>query len=202
VALLISMNNSPPIKEPRMHPFLKLALDLGPLLIFFAANALFGIFTATAVFMAAMLMVIATGIVVERRLSPMPLITGALVLVFGGLTLWLSNDIFIKIKPTILYVMFAAVLLGGLAFGRLFIKIVLGQTLRLNDAAWRILTWRWAFFFIGLAIVNEIVWRNVSTNTWVAFKVWAIFPLTLLFAVAQTPFISRHQIQDEPTGVG
>ncbi len=185
-----------------MHPLLKLALDLGPLLIFFAANALFGIFTATAVFMAAMLMVIATGIVVERRLSPMPLITGALVLVFGGLTLWLSNDVFIKIKPTILYAMFAAVLLGGLAFGRLFIKIVLGQTLRLNDTAWRILTWRWAFFFIGLAILNEIVWRNVSTNTWVAFKVWAIFPLTLLFAVAQTPFISRHQIQDEPTGAG
>jgi intracellular septation protein len=202
VAILISMNNSPPIKEPRMHPLLRLALDLGPLLIFFAANALFGIFTATAVFMAAMLMVIATGIVVERRLSPMPLITGALVLVFGGLTLWLSNDIFIKIKPTILYAMFATVLLGGLAFGRLFIKIVLGQTLRLNDAAWRILTWRWAFFFIGLAIVNEIVWRNVSTNTWVAFKVWAIFPLTLLFAVAQAPFISRHQIQDEPTGAG
>jgi intracellular septation protein len=202
VAILISMNKSPPIKEPRMHPLLRLALDLGPLLIFFAANALFGIFTATAVFMAAMLMVIATGIVVERRLSPMPLITGALVLVFGGLTLWLSNDIFIKIKPTILYAMFATVLLGGLAFGRLFIKIVLGQTLRLNDAAWRILTWRWAFFFIGLAIVNEIVWRNVSTNTWVAFKVWAIFPLTLLFAVAQAPFISRHQIQDEPTGAG
>ena len=96
-----------------MHPLLKLALDLGPLLIFFAANALFGIFTATAVFMAAMLIVIAIGIVVERKLSPMPLITGALVLVFGGLTLWLSNDIFIKIKPTILYAMFAGILLVG-----------------------------------------------------------------------------------------
>ena len=97
-----------------MHPLLKLALDLGPLLIFFAANALFGIFTATAVFMAAMLIVIAIGIVVERKLSPMPLITGALVLVFGGLTLWLSNDIFIKIKPTILYAMFAGILLDAL----------------------------------------------------------------------------------------
>ncbi len=196
------MNNSPQTEERRMNPLLKLALDLGPLLIFFAANALFGIFTATAVFMSAMLIVITVGIVVERRLSPMPLITGALVLVFGGLTLWLSNDIFIKIKPTILYAMFAAVLLGGLAFGRLFIKIVLGQTLRLNDAAWRILTWRWAIFFIGLAILNEIVWRNVSTNTWVAFKVWAIFPLTLIFAMAQAPFISRHQIQDEPSSAG
>ena len=182
-----------------MHPFLKLALDLGPLLIFFAANAVFGIFTATAVFMAAMLIVIAIGIAIERKISPMPLITGALVLLFGGLTLWLSNDIFIKIKPTILYAIFAAVLLGGLAFSRLFIKLLLGQTLKLSDAAWRTLTWRWAVFFVALAIINEIVWRNVSTNTWVAFKVWAIFPLTLLFAMAQTPFISRHQIESDET---
>ena len=185
-----------------MNPLLKLALDLGPLLIFFAANALFGIFTATAIFMAAMLIVIAVGIIVERKLSPMPLMTGALVLVFGGLTLWLANDIFIKIKPTILYAMFAGILLGGLLFDRLFIKTVLGQTLRLNDAAWRTLTWRWATFFIALAILNEIVWRNVSTNSWVAFKVWAILPLTLLFAMAQAPFISRHQIEDKPSGAG
>lgn len=182
-----------------MHPFLKLALDLGPLLIFFAANAVFGIFTATAVFMVAMLIVIATGIAIERKISPMPLITGGLVLVFGGLTLWLSNDIFIKIKPTILYAIFAAVLLGGLAFGRLFIKLLLGQTLRVSDAAWRTLTWRWAIFFVALALLNEIVWRNVSTNTWVAFKVWAIFPLTLLFAMAQAPFIARHQIESDET---
>ena len=185
-----------------MHPLLKFSLDLGPLLIFFAANALFGIITATEVFMAAMLMVIAIGIAVERKLSPMPLITGVLVLVFGGLTVWLSNDIFIKIKPTILYAMFATVLLGGLAFGRLFIKAVLGQSLRLSDAAWRILTWRWAIFFIALAVLNEIVWRNVSTNIWVAFKVWAVFPLTLLFAISQAPFISRHQIEDEPSRAG
>ena len=185
-----------------MHPLLKLALDLGPLLIFFAANAIFGIFTATAIFMAAMLIVIAVGIAVERKLSPMPLITGALVLIFGGLTLWLSNDIFIKIKPTILYAIFAAVLLGGLAFGRLFIKVVLGQTLRLNEAAWRTLTWRWSVFFIALAILNEVVWRNTSTNVWVAFKVWGVFPLTLLFAMSQAPFISRHQIEDETPRAG
>jgi intracellular septation protein len=182
-----------------MHPLLKLALDLGPLLIFFVANAAFGIFPATAVFMAAMVIVIATGIAVERKVSPMPLVTGALVLVFGGLTLWLSNDIFIKIKPTILYLMFAGVLLGGLVYGRLFIKLLLGQTLHLSDTAWRTLTWRWSLFFVALAILNEIVWRNVSTNTWVAFKVWAVFPMTLLFAMAQTPFIARHQIEGEET---
>jgi intracellular septation protein len=146
-----------------------------------------------------MLIVIAIGIVIERKLSPMPLITAALVLVFGGLTIWLSNDIFIKIKPTILYVMFAGVLLGGLVFSRLFIKVILGQTLRLSEMAWRTLTWRWALFFVVLAILNEIVWRNVSTDTWVAFKVWGVFPLTLLFAMAQTPFIARHQIETDET---
>lgn len=182
-----------------MHPLLKLALDLGPLLIFFAANAVFGIFTATAVFMATMLIVLAVGFAIERRISPMPLITASLVLVFGGLTLWLSNDIFIKIKPTILYVMFAAVLIGGLGFSRLFIKLVLGQTLHLSDEAWRTLTWRWSVFFIALAITNEIVWRHVSTNAWVAFKVWGVFPLTVIFAMAQTPFIARHQLESEQT---
>jgi intracellular septation protein len=178
---------------------LKLALDLGPLVIFFAANAVFGIFTATGVFMVAMLIVIALGFAIERKISPMPLITAGLVLLFGGLTLWLANDIFIKIKPTILYTMFAAVLLGGLVFSRLFIKFLLGQTMQLSDAAWRTLTWRWSIFFILLAIMNEIVWRNVSTNSWVAFKVWGVFPLTLLFAMAQTPFIARHQIEADDT---
>jgi intracellular septation protein len=185
-----------------MHPLLKLALDLGPLVVFFAANAVFGIFTATAVFMAAMIVVIALGIAIERKVSPIPLVTGAVVLVFGGLTLWLANDIFIKIKPTILYAIFASVLLGGLAYGRLFIKLLLGQTLQLSDAAWRKLTWRWSLFFLALAMLNEFVWRNVSTDTWVAFKVWAVFPLTLVFAMAQTPFIARHQIQSDETPAG
>ena len=182
-----------------MHPLLKLALDLGPLLVFFAANAAFGIFAATAVFMVVMIAVIAIGVAIERKVSPIPLITAVLVLVFGGLTLWLANDIFIKIKPTILYATFAAVLLGGLAFSRLFIKLLLGQTLRLSEPAWRTLTWRWALFFVALAVLNEFVWRNVSTNTWVAFKVWGVFPLTLLFAMAQTPFIARHQIETDET---
>lgn len=189
-------------ESPRIHPLLKLALDLGPLLIFFVVTQTAGIYWGTGAFMVAMLIAISIGVVVERKLSPMPLITGALVLVFGGLTLWLSNDVFIKIKPTILYTMFAAILLGGLAFGRLFIKTVLGQTLRLNDPAWRTLTWRWSAFFLVLAVLNEIVWRNVSTNTWVAFKVWAIFPLTLLFAMSQAPFISRHQIEDKASDAG
>jgi len=196
------MSQAADTQKPRINPLIKLALDLGPLLIFFAVNATAGIYWGTGAFMGAMVIAITIGIVAERKVSPMPLITLALVLVFGGLTIWLSNDVFIKIKPTILYVMFAAILLGGLVFGRLFIKTLLGQTLRLNDAAWRTLTWRWSAFFLVLAVLNEIVWRNVSTNTWVAFKVWGVFPLTLLFAMAQAPFISRHQIEDKPTGAG
>jgi intracellular septation protein len=180
-----------------MNPILKLALDLGPLLLFFVANAVSGIFTATAVFMLAMAVAITIGIVLEKRVSPVALVTGVLVLIFGSLTLWLSNDIFIKIKPTILYAMFSVVLLGGLRADRLFIKYLLGQNMRLPDPAWRTLTWRWAAFFLVLALANEIVWRNVSTNGWVAFKVWGVFPLTLLFALAQAPFIARHHIESD-----
>ena len=182
-----------------MNPLLKLALDLGPLLIFFAANGVGGIFTATAVFMLTMCASIAIGFAVEKKVSPVALITGALVLIFGGLTLWLSNDIFIKIKPTILYSMFAAVLMGGLLADRLLIKYVLGQSMRLPDAAWRALTWRWSVFFLALAGLNEFVWRNFSTDNWVVFKVWVVFPLTLLYAVLQTPYIARHQIESDET---
>jgi intracellular septation protein len=178
-----------------MSPLQKMALDLGPLLIFFVANAVWGIFGATAVFMVAITISIALTFALERKVSAMPVLTFVLVLVFGGLTLWMSNETFIKIKPTILYGMFSAVLIGGLGFNRLFIKYLLGQTLQLSDPAWRALTWRWSLFFLALAVANEFVWRTTSTDTWVAFKVWGVFPLTLLFALSQTPFIARHQIE-------
>ncbi len=183
----------------KIPPLLKLALDFGPLLIFFGANAFFGIYVATGTFMVAMVITIGTGFAIERKLSPVPLITGALVLVFGGLTLWLANDVFIKIKPTILYTLFAAILLGGLASGRVLIKYAFGQAFQLDEPGWRALTWRWAVFFAVLAVANEIVWRSFSTNTWVAFKVWGILPLILLFSVAQIPFVARHQIASDET---
>jgi intracellular septation protein len=183
----------------RMNPLVKLALDLGPLLIFFAANGLAGIFAATGVFMAAMAVSLAVSYAIERKLSVVALVTFALVMVFGGLTLWLSDDTFIKIKPTILYLMFSAVLLGGLFADRLFIKYVMGQSVALPDSAWRALTWRWSAFFLLLAVMNEYVWRNFETDTWVAFKVWVVFPLSLIFAVLQTPYILRHQIESDST---
>jgi intracellular septation protein len=187
-----------PAMHKPMHPLLRLALDLGPLVIFFLANGRYGIYTATAVFMAATVVAIAIGLVIERKFSPMPLVTLVLVVVFGGLTLWLENEIFIKLKPTILYLMFAAVLWGGLFAGRIFLKYLLAQSVKMPDGAWRILTRRWALFFLALAVINEIVWRSFSTDTWVAFKVWGVFPLTLLFVLTQTPFLARNQIEDEP----
>jgi len=173
----------------------RFVLDLGPLLVFFAAFRLFGIFIATSCFMAAVLLALCVGYLRERRFSPMPLITAAVVLVFGALTLYLRNDIFIKMKPTALYGLFSLLLAGGLACNRLLIKYVFSQAFELNDAGWRVLTWRWAGFFLALAVVNEVVWRNFPTSVWVSFKVWAIIPIIFLFALAQTPLIFRHQIK-------
>lgn len=186
-------------KHKPLSPFVRLGLDLGPLVIFFIANAFGGIFVGTAVFMAVMVVAVIVGFVLERRISPMPLVTGALVLVFGGLTLWLADETFIKIKPTILYAIFAVVLAGGLAFGRTFLKALLSVTFHLPDRAWRTLTWRWAVFFAIAAIANEIVWRHTSTDMWLVFKVWVMIPLTLVFAFAQTPFLLRNQIEQPPS---
>lgn len=177
-----------------MNPQLRrLALDLGPLLIFFASFRYLGIFGATACFMLAVAVALGLSYFLEKRLSPMPLFTALLVMVFGGLTLYLKNDVFIKMKPTVLYGFFGAVLLGGLFFNRLFIKYVFAQAFELNEAGWRKLTVRWGLFFLALAAINETVWRATSTATWVSFKVWGIIPLIFLFALAQTPLVVKHQ---------
>jgi intracellular septation protein len=187
------------VPEPRtINPLLKLMLDLGPLIIFFVANSRFDIFVATGTFMVAITIAIVIGVAIERKISPMPLVTLVLVMVFGGLTLWLENEIFIKLKPTVLYLMFASVLWGGLFTGRIFLKFLLAQSVNLPDGAWRVLTYRWVIFFLSLALLNEFMWRNFSTDTWVAFKVWGVLPLTLLFVITQTPYISRHMIEEDP----
>jgi len=175
--------------------WLRLGLDLGPLIVFFGAFRFFGIFMATGCFMAAVLLALCIGYIRERRFSPMPLITAVLVLVFGALTLYLRNDIFIKMKPTVLYLLFSLLLAGGLACNRLLIRYVFSQAFELDDTGWRALTWRWSAFFLALAVLNEVVWRNFATSVWVSFKVWAIIPLIFLFALAQTPLVFRHQIK-------
>lgn len=174
-------------------PLIKLALDLGPLIVFFVGFRFLGIYGATAAFMAAVLLALALGYVRERKLSPMPLFTAVLVFVFGGLTLYLKNDTFIKMKPTVLYGFIGALLLGGLVFNRLFIKYVFAQAFDLSDKGWRLLTWRWALFAFVLALLNELIWRNFSTAIWVDFKVWGIMPLIFLFALAQTPLVLKHE---------
>ncbi|MEC5289712.1 septation protein A [Aurantimonas sp. C2-5-R2] len=197
--------NSPARKE--MNPLLKFALELGPLLVFFFANArgeqiadafpvlqeLGGpLFVATALFMAAMAISLSVSWAITRTLPIMPLVSGAVVLVFGTLTLWLQDETFIKMKPTIVNGLFAAVLLGGLVFGKSLLGYVFDQAFKLDAEGWRKLTFRWGLFFIFLAILNEVIWRSFSTDFWVAFKVWGTMPITILFMMAQFPLIKRH----------
>jgi intracellular septation protein len=200
-------------KKPQLNPVLKLGLDLGPLLLFFLANsrpALFlplvspivpadigpdgrvGIFVATAVFMVAVVLALGVSYALTRHLPAMPLITAAIVLVFGSLTLLLHDEHFIKVKPTIIYVLFGVVLLSGLALGKPLLGMVFDSVFHLTEEGWRRLTLRWALFFFALAILNEIVWRSQSTDVWVNFKVFGVVPLTFLFAALQYPLLAKY----------
>jgi len=177
---------------------IKLGLELGPLVLFFFLNARAGIFVATAWFMGAMVISLAVSWLVLKRVAVMPLVTGVVVLIFGGLTLYLQDDTFIKLKPTIVNVLFGGVLLGGLLFGHSLLRYVFGDVYKLRDEGWRILTWRWTIFFFVLALINEIVWRNFSTDFWVAFKVWGIMPLTLIFSFALVvPVLNKYAPEGE-----
>ena len=180
-----------------VNPLLKLTLELGPLGVFFFANAKFGIFAATGAFMVAITVALAASWLLTRRLAIMPLVTGIVVLVFGGLTLALQDEIFIKMKPTIVNTLFGGVLLGGLFFGRSLLGYVFDSVFQLTDEGWRKLTLRWGLFFFVLAIVNEVVWRNFSTDFWVSFKVFGMMPLTIIFTLTQMPLIQRHSLDDK-----
>jgi intracellular septation protein len=187
--------NVPMQPRAKLNPLAKLALDFGPLVLFFFANSYGGIFFATAAFMLAIVIALATQYVLVRRIPLVPLATAAIVLVFGALTLWLQNETFIKVKPTIIYSMFAAILFVGLLTGRPLFELVLDGAFHLTEEGWKKLTWRWAFFFLALAVLNEIVWRTVSTDAWVAFKTFGFIPITLVFAFAQTPVFVRYAVK-------
>src|ERR1700688_2630165 len=178
--------------KPQLNPFLKLALDLGPLLLFFFANSHYGIFVATATFMVAILAAMAVSYILTRHFPIMTVVTAIIVVVFGGLTLFLHDATFIKVKPTIIYALFGAVLLGGLFFGKPLLATVLDSMFELTDEGWRKLTLRWALFFLVLAVLNEIVWRNTSTNVWVDFKVFGVMPLTFAFGALQVPLLKKY----------
>jgi intracellular septation protein len=172
---------------------IKLLVELGPLVVFFLANSRLGIFWGTGAFMAATIVSLAVSRAVLGRIPTMPLVTAVFVFVFGGLTLWLQDDQFIKIKPTIVNGLFSAILAGGLLADRIFLKVVFGDVMRLKEEGWRKLTIRWALFFLILAGLNEIVWRSFSTDFWVSFKVFGIMPLTMAFAIAQVGLLKRYE---------
>jgi intracellular septation protein len=209
----------PRAAKPKLHPGIKLALDLGPLLVFFLANtrpALFapllqpflppellngphaGIYTATAIFIPTVLIALAIGYAMTRHLPVMPVVTAVVVVVFGGATLILQDEQFIKLKPTIVYLLFAAALLGGLAFGKPLLGMVFDAVFNLTDEGWRKLTVRWALFFLAMAVLNEIVARTQSTDFWVAFKVFGVLPLTFIFAMLQYPLLAKYAAPEPP----
>ncbi len=185
-------------KDDGINPLLKLVLDLGPLVTFFVVNAKIDLIAATGAFMVATVVSLGITYALERRLAPMPLITGVFVMIFGGLTIALDSELFIKLKPTIVNLIFAGILIVGLMTGRPLLKLLFQEAFKLTDEGWRKLTIRWTGFFIFLALLNEVIWRNFSTDFWVAFKVWGNFPITILFTMAQLPLITRYQATDDP----
>jgi intracellular septation protein len=185
------MTETEPEKK-QLDPILKLVLDIGPLVLFFAANARFGIYVATGAFMVAVLAALVVSYALTRHIAIMPVVTAVIVLVFGGLTLVLHNDLFIKLKPTIIYVLFGGTLLVGLALDKPFLSIMFDQLFHLTDEGWRKLTWRWALFFFALAVLNEIVWRTQTTDFWVAFKLFGVVPLTFVFGALQYPLLMKY----------
>jgi intracellular septation protein len=189
------------IEPKRLPPLLKLVLELGPLALFFAANAYadrFGyvddqrVYAATSLFIVATVVALAISYGLIRKLPIMPLISGIVVLIFGGLTLYLQDQVFFQLKPTIVNTLFGVILLGGLYFRKNLLQVVLDSMFELTDEGWRKLTLRWALFFFVLAALNEIVWRTQTWDFWVSFKVLGIVPLTIVFALAQTPLLLRY----------
>ena len=176
-----------------VNPFVKLALELGPLVLFFFANQKGDLFLATSVFMVAVLVSLGLSRHFMKHWPVMPLVSAVVVLIFGGLTLWLHDETFIKIKPTIVNVLFGTTLLIGLAVGKSLLAFALDMVIDLTDEGWKKLTFRWGLFFFFLAVLNEVIWRTQTTEFWVSFKVFGTMPITILFAVAQTPLILRHE---------
>jgi len=200
-----------PTREEKQHPMLKLALEIGPLLVFFFGNlrgewlvakfpalsALGGpLFVATALFMVATVVSLIISKIVFHHLPVMPFVSGVVVLVFGSLSIWLQDETFIKMKPTIVNSLFGVALLGGLLCHKSLLGYVFNAAFQLDDAGWKKLTLRWGIFFLFLAVLNEVVWRNFSDAVWVNFKVWGTMPITIVFTLAQMPLIMRHTIQE------
>ncbi len=182
-------------------PLLRLALDLGPLVVYFAAYSLTGknIFAATAIFMGVTWISMIFSFAYTGRISPMQYFSSAMVLVLGGLTLWLHVDWFIKIKPTLYYLMVSGILWFGLWTGKPTLKLALGTAYPGLDArGWTLLSRNWAVFFIAMAVANELVWRNSTTSFWIGYKLWGAVPATMIFAMANIPMLMKHGLGETP----
>ena len=177
------------VKSP--PSWLRPIVEYGPIAVFFVAFNLADLFVATAAIMVATTLALALSYAVERRIPTMPLITAALVGIFGGLTLWLNDETFIKMKPTIIQAIFGSVLFVGLLANRLFLKSLMGSVWHMTDKGWKILTMRFSVFFYLSAILNEAIWRTQSTDFWVNFKVFGLTGLTIAFVVSQLPLLKR-----------
>ena len=179
-----------------MKSFYKLLIDIGPLAVFFIFYTRSGLQASILPFMIATVIAVLFSYILEKKIPIMPTVGAVIVLLFGGLTIYFDNEVFFKMKPTIINLLFAAILYGGILINKPLLKYLLGAALKLQDAGWRILTLRWIGFFIALAILNEIVWRTQSTDIWVNFKVFGILPITFIFTMTQFPLIKKYQIED------
>ena len=179
-----------------MKSIIKLIVDIGPLAVFFIFYTRTDLQTAILPFMIAIIIAVIVSYIVEKKIPIMPTVGAGIILVFGGMSLYFNNDIFFKMKPTIINLLFAATLLIGQYINKPFLKYFLGGTLKLQEQGWNIITKRWISFFIALAILNEIIWRTQSTDIWVNFKVFGILPLTFIFTLTQFTIIKKYQIED------
>ncbi|WBT38642.1 septation protein A [Hyphomicrobium sp. DMF-1] len=187
-------------QESGSQQLMKFLVELGPLVVFFIVNSRAGIFWGTGCFIAATAASLIASRFLFGRVPVMPLVSGVVVLVFGGLTLWLQDELFIKLKPTIVNSIFAAVLFGGLFFKKSLLSYLFGDVFSLDDEGWRKLTFRWACFFVFLAILNEFAWRLLTTDQWVTFKVFGIMPITMAFAISQVGLLQRHALNKDAAG--
>jgi len=179
-----------------MKSIYKLLIDVGPLAVFFIFYTKSGLQASILPLMIATVIAVLFSYILEKKIPIMPTVGAGIVLIFGGLTIYFDNEIFIKMKPTIINLIFAVILYGGILVKKPLLKILLGAALKLEEEGWRKLTNRWIGFFIALAILNEIVWRTQSTDIWVNFKVFGIIPITFIFTMTQFPLIKKYQIED------
>jgi intracellular septation protein len=194
-----SGTTKPETHDSGSQQLLKFVVELGPLVVFFLMNSRAGIFWGTGCFIVATLISLAASRILFGRIPVMPLVSAFVVVIFGGLTLWLQDELFIKLKPTIVNGIFASVLFGGLFFGKSLLSYLFGDVFSLNEEGWRKLTFRWACFFVFLAVLNEFAWRLLTTDQWVSFKVFAIMPITMVFAISQVGLLQRHAL-NPPSG--